>query len=49
MRKFTKIEKQVIREMAEKCAGVPPGGKIGRWTHEDRVAVVYSVLCHLYS
>lgn len=35
-------------ELAEKCAGVPKGGKIGRWTHEQRVMVVYSVLCSLF-
>ncbi len=44
---FTKLEKQVLWEMAEKCAGVPPGEKIGRWTHENRVAIVYWVLCTL--
>ena len=45
---LTKEEKIVIREMAERCAGVSPGGKGGRWTHEGRVVVVYSVLCSLY-
>jgi hypothetical protein len=45
---FSKAEKQVIMEMAERCAGVAPGEKYGRWTHEDRVMLVYSVLCSLY-
>lgn len=44
---MTELEKDVLRELAEKCAGVAPGEKVGRWTHEDRVAVVYSVLCAL--
>lgn len=46
--KLTKDEKAVIRELAEKCAGVPIGQKLGRWTHEERVAVVYSVMCSLF-
>jgi hypothetical protein len=44
---LTKVKKQVLREMAEKCAGVAPGEKSGRWTHKGRVAVVYAVLCAL--
>lgn len=49
MRRFTKEEKKIIWEMAERCAGVAKGQKRGRWTHEDRVLIVYSVLCHLFS
>jgi len=49
MKNFSEIEKKVMRDMAEKCAGVEPGQKRGRWTHEDRVAIVYSVLCSLCS
>jgi len=44
---MTKTEKQVIREMAERCAGVAPGERNGRWTHEDRVAIIYSVVCSI--
>lgn len=38
----------ILRADAKKIAGVAPGQKSGRWTHEDRAAVVYSVLCSLY-
>lgn len=44
---FTPEEKKVLWELAHKCAGVPPGGKQGRWTHEDRAAIVYAVMCAL--
>jgi len=44
---MTKAEERVLWEIAEKCAGVAPGEKRGRWTHEDRVVVIYSVLCSL--
>ena len=49
MAEITKEEKAVLLEMAERCAGVSKGGKVGRWSHEDRVAVVYSVLCSMYN
>lgn len=39
---ITKKEKQVLMEMAERCAGVSKGEK-------GRVVVVYSVLCSLYN
>ena len=44
---FTKEEQEVLHQLAEKCAGVAPGEKRGRWTHEDRVAICYAVLCSL--
>lgn len=47
MADLSKKETKLLRELAEKCAGVAPGEKNGRWTHEDRVAIVYSVLCSL--
>ncbi len=34
-------------QMAERCAGIKKGEKHGRWTHEMRVAILYSVLLHL--
>lgn len=44
---LTKIEKEVLMEMAEKAVTIPVGGKVGRWTREDRIAVVYSALCSM--
>lgn len=41
-------EAAVLHEMAEKAVSIPEGGKVGRWTREDRVTLVYSVLCSLY-
>ena len=40
---MTKKEDQALRDLAEKCAGIAPGEKTGRWTHEDRVAICYWV------
>ena len=34
-----------LRIMAENAVSIPKGGKVGRWNREDRVAVVYAVLC----
>lgn len=42
----TPEEAAVLREMAERCAGDPPTGS--RWTREERVAVVFSVLCSMW-
>jgi hypothetical protein len=36
-----------LRIMAEKAVTIPKGEKIGRWDREQRVAIVYSVLCSL--
>jgi hypothetical protein len=47
--KFTKRERDLMWALAEKCAGVSPGEKIGRWTHEDRVAICYAVIYKLIS
>lgn len=44
MRELTEEEKEFLHILAVKVAGVAPGQKNGRWTHEDRVAVVESVL-----
>ena len=44
---FTKLEKKILWDLAEKYAGVAPGQKQGRWTHEDRVAICYAVMCKL--
>ncbi len=46
-KKIKTLEQQVLWDMAERCAGVAKGEKMGRWTHEDRVLVVYSLLCSL--
>jgi hypothetical protein len=45
---LTKREKQAIKVMAENAVSIKEGEKVGRWTREDRVAVVYSVLCSLF-
>jgi len=47
MKDLTPDEKVVLHRMAEKAVTIPEGGKSGRWTREDRVALVYSVLCSL--
>jgi len=47
MRELPEEIKIKFREIAERCAGVKPGEKKGRWTHEGRVAIVYAVLCKL--
>jgi len=44
---LTKTEKKALWDIAEKCAGVPKGQKVGRWTHDDRVIICYSVLYKL--
>jgi hypothetical protein len=36
-----------LKIMAENAVSIKPGEKVGRWTRDDRVAVVYSVLCSL--
>jgi len=41
---LSKQEKQVLWEMAERAVSIKEGGKVGRWTREDRVALVYSVI-----
>lgn len=43
---LTKAEKAVLMELAEKCAARP--GPENRYTHEDRIMIVYSVLCGMY-
>jgi len=42
--RFTKQEKEVMWQMAERAVTIPKGGKVGRWTREERVALVYSVI-----
>lgn len=44
---LTRDEEDVLHAMAEKIVFIPKGEKRGRWTREDRVALVYSVLCSL--
>lgn len=39
---------EYLHELAEKAVSIPKGEKVGRWTREDRVAVVYSALCSIY-
>ena len=46
-KQLTKSEEAICREAAEKAVKIPVGGRLGRWTREDRVALVYSVLCSL--
>ena len=45
---LTKKEEKTVMEMAKRVAGVSEGGQVGRWTRDDRVMLVYSVLCSLY-
>lgn len=45
---FTDDEKKAIREMAERAVKIPAGSKHGRWSREERVALVYAVLCSLF-
>ena len=33
--------------VAEKAVTIPKGGKVGRWTREDRVALVATVVAKL--
>ena len=33
--------------MAESVVTIPVGGKVGRWTREDRVILVWSALCSI--
>jgi hypothetical protein len=47
MTDITKKKNKILWEIAERCAGVAPGEKIGRWTHNDRVVICYAVLCSL--
>lgn len=46
-RDLTKEEKDLLHALAEKAVYIQKGDKLGRWTREDRVAVVFSVLCSL--
>ena len=46
-RELTKKEKMVLLDLAESVVSIPEGARVGRWTREDRVAVVFSVLCSL--
>jgi hypothetical protein len=46
---MTKEQKKYLRELAHEIAGVRPGQKIGRWTHEEREALCYAVLFKLYN
>lgn len=51
---LTKIEKEVIMQMAESAVFIPKeyvprkGGEYGNWDRAKRVAVVYSVLCSMF-
>lgn len=36
-----------LRLMAEDVVKIPQGQMVGRWSREDRVAIVYAVLCGL--
>lgn len=48
MKELTPEEwREGLHLIAEQIVTIPPGEKVGRWTREDRVAVVYSVLCSL--
>lgn len=40
-------EKKYFQKLAHQVAGVRPGQKIGRWTHEQREVLCYSVLYKL--
>lgn len=33
--------------MAESACTIPPGEKVGRWTRDDRVHLIFTVLCSL--
>ncbi len=33
--------------MAECAVTIPVGGKVGRWTRDDRVVVVWSAICSM--
>lgn len=47
MKDLTETEKNLARELAERSVSIPKGGRVGRWTREDRVSLVYSVICSL--
>lgn len=47
-KKLSKAEKTVLMNLAESAVSIPPGEKVGRWTREDRIMVVYSALCAIY-
>ena len=40
-------KRNYLLELAEKAVFIQEGEKIGKWTRENRVALVYSVLCSL--
>lgn len=44
---LTDEEKTLLYLWAEEIVTIPEGGKVGKWTRESRVMLVYSVLCSL--
>lgn len=45
---LTDEEKEAIYALAERVVTIPEGGRVGKWTREERVMLVYSVLCGLF-
>lgn len=41
-------ESKTLHDMAEHAVTIPEGEKVGRWTRDMRVAVVYSILVSIY-
>ena len=44
---LTRKEKLAALSLAKKAVSIPEGEKVGKWTRETRVALVYSVICTL--
>lgn len=45
---LTDEEKKSLYLWAEDIVTIPEGGRVGKWTREERVMLVYSVLCSLF-
>lgn len=42
---YNKIVCDILHQKAEKVVSIKEGEQVGRWTREDRVALVYSAMC----